>query len=46
MSNDLDLIKGAVVFSTAMVLALSYGAADGLVCICGVFAGFVGIVHF
>ena len=46
MSNDLDLVEGAVVFSTAMVLALSNGAADGFVSACGVLAGFVCLVHF
>ena len=48
MSYYLDLGKRAVVFAVAVILALSYGATDGLVCGIALLgsAGIGCIVHF
>ena len=47
VSYNLDLIKRAVVLSAAMILALSNGAANGLVCgiALGGAAGILCFVH-
>jgi hypothetical protein len=48
MGYYLDLGKRAVVFAVAVILALSYGATDGLVCGIALFgsARVSGVIHF